>query len=1151
MSGDNGRTVIDVNNMLIDESGFSGSFSVTPVLNFSEGDASGWPFSIEKLGITITQNRLTGGLLSGKLGIPFLKNDTIGYAAQIQGTTKGLEYNFAVTTNTSRTFNFPFGGGIRLDKGCIININLLDGKFVPSAILNGKLLLSNETVKAEGVSFEQLHLTTESPYILGGKFGLDAAIGFSVAGFSFQLDSLKLGIMNGKAALDFNVQVSLIGDNGGVAAGAGFEVNASVHKDIDEVTKKEGRQHWEYDGVRIRFVTLDCELSIFTLKGRLDIYKKDPVYGDGFHGQVAFTIENLIPNPVEVEIYFGKKETFKYWFVKVSVPVKIPIGTVTLVKIVGGAYNRMARKDQTSTLPAYIPDGNAGMGFIAGVGLTVASDKFVYAEVVLEIAFNKSGGLRFIRFDGMGCIFSGPDAEGDPPVKVNLSMLFDNDNHVFHANLKVYMNIVGVLTGIGPDNLVGECVIHVDPHDWYIYIGRPTQMLGLNVLGLLKVQTYFMAGTKIEDMPLPPNEVASILGNIDLNFMKKENALKTGGGIAFGLRFSVDFGFGKDGGFVYAYFAIGAGSDIMLRDYGDAECYGRSGKIGIDGWYASGQAYFYLQGKLGIRVKHKEYDIMSVEAAMLMQAKMPNPTWFKGYMAAKYKILGGLVKGSVHLTVSVGEECIVLTNGGELNNIKLIGDVKPAPKSAEVDVFTAPQVAFNTAVDKEFGMTNVADEYCVYRLKLDDFKLTSSDNQTIGGALQWNTEHDVAVLKLANILPGQQNLTTSVKVHIEKKTSSGWDPLKYHGDIIYEDTTFTFATGAEPTTVPDNNVAYSYPVKNQYNFYKSEYPKGYIKLNLGQPNLFRTQSDGKTYAFKVKFKNTLGGSLEAMANYDESGAMVNFDIPGNLSTSETYDMTLVKTEVRSGGVDANLQRGDTNVASANTADTTKVTTNQLSGTIASEGETELHSYAFRSSIYATFNEKLSNFTNWRTGYAIDKTLMSVLDIEAFMQETFDQFELHGRGTDFAPLVYAEAEMGNPWLDTHVNPTVYELYNSVPGISLDRDINTLGLFPLKAMPIINFGEDRYTLQNNQGDAVAKSGEIAIRYFIPHYVYVDFCELRNKAATLYIGKTSIPTYAQRLLAGTIDDIYHGDYPFKVNYRLPGLNTITTSKKFKIVY
>ncbi len=1162
LSGNKGRTEIDVRNMLIDESGVSGSFSVSPVLGFGDGDASGWPFSVDKIGVTITQNNLTAGVINGKLGVPFLNNDTLGYGAQFQSTKKGLEYNFSVTTNVSRTYNFPFGGGIQLNKSCTINVELLNGKFVPSAMLNGVILLENDAVTAKGIRFEKLLLTTESPYLLGGKFAVASSAGFKIQNFSFCIDSIALGIMDDKATLEFNVIVALMSSSDkGIAACTSFEVNASVERKVDPVTKVKGKQEWKYGGVRIKSMDINCELSIFALKGELS-YKNDEVYGNGFHGEVEFTIKKIVPQPVSAEIYFGTKDDFKYWFVKVSVPVKIQIGTVTLLRITGGAYDHMKRKDQISANPAYVPDKNCGIGFIAGVGLAVASDKLIYADVQLEIAFNTSGGLRFIRFDGSGTIFSGPvddggksdnpdepKAKATAPVKVIISMLFDNENDVFHANLKVYLNIAGILTGTGPDNLLGECVIHSDPHDWYIYIGRPSQMLGLNVLGLAKVQTYFMAGTKLEDMPLPPNEVASILGNIDLNFMKKENALKTGGGVAFGMRFNMGFGFGKDGGFVYAYFDVGAGGDIILHSYGDAECISRSGSIGIDGWYASGQAYTYLQGRLGIRVKHEDFDIMSVATALMMQAKGPNPTWFKGNMTARYRILGGLVKGSVHLTVTLGEECIVLTNAGELNDIKLIGDFKPVQGSSDVDVFTAPQVAFNTAIEKEFSMMNLADEMNVYRLKLDDFKLTTADNLTITNTLEWNAEHDVAMMKMASILPGKQNMSASVKVHIEKKTSGGWEPLKFHDNIIYEDTTCHFVTGEEPTTVPDNNVAYSYPVKNQYNFYHNEYAKGYIKLNLGQPNLFRTQSDGKTWAFKVKFKNPHGNVVEAPASYDESGAMINFEIPGNLSTSETYTMDIIKTPILNGGVDSNLERGDKTIASGTPGDSTKVASNKLQGTIAAKGEKSLHSFAFRSSLYSTFNEKLNNFKGWRAGYTVDQTLMSLLDIEASMSETFDRFELSG-GTDFAPLVYAEAEMGNPWLSNHVNPIVYELYNSDPGITLDRDLDKLGLFPLKAMPIINFGEDGYTLQTGHY-AAAKSGDIAIRYFIPHYVYTDFSELRNKAATLYLGKSSIPAYAQRLLAGSIDDIYRGQYPFRINYRLPGLNTITTSKEFKIVY
>jgi hypothetical protein len=93
------------------------------------------------------------------------------------------------------------------------------------------------------------------------------------------------------------------------------------------------------------------------------------------------------------------------------------------------------------------------------------------------------------------------------PVFASMSMLYDNDNDVFHSNLKTYVNLAGVVQGVGPNGLVGEAVIHVDRKDWYIYIGRPSQMFGITVAGIATAQTYFMIGTKIENLPLPPPEV--------------------------------------------------------------------------------------------------------------------------------------------------------------------------------------------------------------------------------------------------------------------------------------------------------------------------------------------------------------------------------------------------------------------------------------------------------------------------------------------------------------------------------------------------------------------------------------------------------------------------------------------------------------------
>src|SRR5690606_32094035 len=100
---------------------------------------------------------------------------------------------------------------------------------------------------------------------------------------------------------------------------------------------------------------------------------------------------------------------------------------------------------------------------------------------------------------------------------------------------------------------------------------------------------------------------------------------------------------------LYANFQAGFGFDIMLKDYRDAQCEGRSGAIGIDGWYANGQAYVYLQGELGIKINlwfiKGKFPIIQGAAAALVHAMLPNPVYFRGYLAVEFSVLGGLVSG--------------------------------------------------------------------------------------------------------------------------------------------------------------------------------------------------------------------------------------------------------------------------------------------------------------------------------------------------------------------------------------------------------------------------------------------------------------------------------------------------------------------------
>ncbi len=1148
ISGSSERKSISASNLLIDESGISGYFSATNVLPISMGDASGWPFSIDRIDIGIAQNKLTGGAIAGAIGVPFLGSDTLGYLAQIESTTTGLQYNFSVITNTVKNFNVPFGGTVMLDKGCQFEMKAGSGKFIPSAVLNGTLTIQNDLVTLDKLRFEGLRLSAESPFISGGTFSCTASAGIKLSGFDVAVNNISLSFLSGRSSLGFDVKLALMNKNDkGIGANTRFFVNAFVEVNPDASGSYNSRQRWRYDGTLVQRVFIKGSVSIFSINGGIDLLKDDPVYGNGFHGQVGLMINKILQDTAKVEVYFGTKVNYKYWCAKIDIPTNIPMGTVTLSKLVGGAYSNMERKDLYSDNSEYIPKENTGLGFMAGVGLFVKDKKLFSANALFEMAFNESNGVRYIGFTGNGQFFSSDVKEGaDASVSASIKMVFDNVNDVFHANLKVYMNIANAIKGIGPGGLLGESVIHCDRKDWYIYIGRPSAPMGVNVMGVFESQSYFMAGTVIEKMPLPPSEVAAIIQNIDMDFMKNESGIASGKGVAFGIRLKATAGFGENGGFVYAYFKAGAGADILLKNYGTVQCAGRSGPIGIDGWYASGQGYAYLTGNIGVRVRSSKFDIMSVAAALLLQAKMPNPTWFQGNIAARYSILGGLVKGKVNVGVTLGEECVLITNGNELAGIKLIGDIKPAASSTDVDVFAAPQVSFNTNVDKEFGMVNITDQYEVYRVKLDQFNITTSDNQTITGTVQWNSSQDLATLKLKNILPGKQKLTTIVKVHVEKKSNSGsWEILAANSELSES----SFVTGEEPKSIPENNVLFSYPIKNQYNFYKNEYPRGYIKLGIGQPNLFRSESEGNRWDYIARFKNSTGGVVETPVTYNDEETTVSFDIPKALGLSLAYELTILKKPVSAGAIDRNLQRSEINITTANAFDSLSIAKNQLTGSISSDTETALHSYSFRTSTYSTFTDKLNSMSNLNVQSGIDVTLMSIIGIKTTLNETFDKYEIEGRENYFNPLVTVEAQRGTFWIDSHVNPQLYELYGTIPDIILNRNTNILGLLPLKAMSVYNTGEKGYLFTGSQTSP--KQGDVLIRYDVGHYVYTDFCELRNKVAAKYLGNANLPQQAYRLLAGYINDLSRGSYPFKINYSLPGLNITTTTKEMNINY
>ncbi|MFB6454155.1 hypothetical protein ACE38W_02705 [Chitinophaga sp. Hz27] len=1182
-----GRPSVTVKNFFIDDQGISGSIVAENLIPLGDASAGGWPLSVTKLGLSFSKNKLNGGELAGFMRIGFLGEDPLGYNASVSMRGSDTYYSFGISTTTDKKYPF-FAGEITLNKNSRIQVSKTATDFIPVAVLNGKVSLSHSLLQVKDISFQDLTLSTQRPYVHSGTFDIKTTGDSKMSGFPIGFDDIHIGLSEGKVAIGATVRLNFMNSSDkGFAGSTSFIITAKQEEETQTVNIKnetftKTTTHWKLDKVAINDIDLTVKVMAFSMHGVLTIFDNHPTFGNGFRGMLDFSIPGPIPK-AKATAYFGSKDDYRYWHVDAYIGVTIPIGPVVQITgLMGGMSYHMERpanfdpyqardnvdksggmKQDLSEIFRYLPVKEAGLGFIGGVSLSLVQEMVVNANVALEVQFGTDGGFRYAQFDGAGYVVHLPikaknnkeaGEDESAPVWVQFKMRYDNVNSTFDANCKTYINIAGVLRGINERGLVGEAAFHVSPTDWWFYIGRPSQMFGLNVLGLAEIKTYFMMGTKVEDMPPLPTEVKDVFPDINTDFMAMENSMSTGRGFGFGAHFRVGFSF--DFG-VYGDFALGAGTDILLRNYGEARCKGSNSVIGFNGWYASGQAYVFVKGDVGIRVKvfgkKRGFSIASLSAAVLLQAKLPNPSWFRGMVGVKYAVLGGLVKGTANIKIELGTQCEVV--GAKELNVQVISDIKPDDQAQDVSVFATPQVAFNLAVGKPFSMLNEYDEVATYRIQLDELKLVK-DQQEIKGITEINSEGTAASLILRDILPPTSKLTAAAKVHIERQNGGAWDALKNGSSIDYETKSVNFTTGEAPDNIPWENVAYSYPIRRQYNFYPKEYNKGYIKLKRGQPYLFdATDAAGKNWKVTGAMTSAQGQTAATNVSYDAAVAMVNFDIPSALSKEAVYGFAIQRTSLDGQTAINNVQKKSTTIIGED-GDTTTYSQNTLKGTASSGLSKELISYNFRTSKYSTFVQKMNGTTDPRDLFDVAINYISVIGQRFDTDETFDKFEIEGDASlATKPLITMKAVTGNSWYQYSLLPLLYNGYPFHPSITITRDPATGGIPPLDAVKLYNNDYNLYQLEDahvKEGIALSIPGKCRFMYYVSFFANDDFNELMNKATKYYINGGTVTPQISRLLNSTFPDLQAGQfYPVEFQYRLPGSNNITSSITRSIYY
>ena len=848
----------------------------------------------------------------------------------------------------------------------------------------------------------------------------------------------------------------------------------------------------------------------------------------------------------------------------------------------------------------YIPSPEMGLGFRAMVMFNVGTSAICKGEAGLEMMFTSSGGLANIGFYGKAFVLpseamkklyanvskiketmqdnlgslaqkmssvkdasnflqksaagkftdmaqnnyptNGKSVGSEGLIGAYIGINYDFQNHVLHANLDLYVNILGVIVGRGSGNRAGWAVMHFAPQEWYIYLGTPTDKMGLKMgVGSISVQAggYFMAGTHIPGSPPPPPIVAEILGlqTSELDYMRDLNALGNGRGFAFGADFSLNTG---DLRFLmfYASFQAGMGFDIMLKDYADVHCVGSSKPIGMNGWYANGQSYAYLQGELGIQIKlmfiKKKIPIIKAGAAVLLQAKLPNPSWFRGYVGGYFSILGGMIKGRFHFKVTIGEVC-EMSNAGPLDGVKVIADITPADKASQVDVFTSPQAVFNMPVEKPFTIDDDQGTK-TYRIKLAAYTL-SSKGKPVAGTLKWNDRNDAVSFESSEILPPNADMKANVKVLFEEQKNGLWQTVYDHGVKAIEEKEIIFTTGIAPDNIPLTNIAYAYPVTDQKFLFPKEYGKGYVQLKRGQAYLLNQPEYQQQAQFAIGNENTAVSTF----SYDSTARKINFVLPA-LQTEKTYTYTLAGVTQKK--VAKEIVEQSKTISEEN--NDIQIADNKAAGTVTSDKPHLFLTYNFGTSVHNSFKEKMLSKTVQQSLYEIILSDVGALQADISSSEMFDQTELSGSSyTGNSPLVQPIATLNDDWFKQDINPLVYADYPSSPKFILTRDTALLGIPPARAIDVMTWYSQMLVSAPNNSLLKTK---LPYRYYLGYYYKTDFSDLQYKIVNQYVQQPySVPQSVQRFITRTFPVMRAGKYKVLYRYILPG-NMQTSEQEFE---
>ena len=658
---------LTVQNLIINSTGFTFYAAATNVIQYPNASVADLGISIDTVYFDMVTNTMTDAGVIGKIGLPVAKGDSmqnpLRYSAIFSNAQTPAEHdNFQLTIEPSGPiYSHLLKGDLTLDPTSHIIAYVDSTKKTFESSLNGSLVWENKKLGPIknvnfDIGFENLTFDYNSSqpnnklHFSAGQWSF-ASPQKSVADFPVTIENINFqGLSTGPnqyvhGNLNFDLVVNLTPDIGGRAT-------MGVEFSVDKNTASNATNKFvpKYLGTGISTIDVYAHLSAVSIDGSIAFRNDDPVYGNGFKGNLSATFKT--PSvAINALAEFGNtsyqhSQAYRYWRVEADAifsPGLPFLPGVAFYGFGGGAFKNM-EATISGTSYAFTPHyGNWGLRVNGVIGTTPTPNSF-NADVGLLGQFSSSGGLVNIGFTGafyVGGPLTPASARNKAQVKGSIIADYNFPDKHFYMAASADINYAPTVSG---NNLNMVLDVNGKTNKWFLKLGEPENTNNVNVLGV-NLYSYLMAGNDID----PPS------GGFTQTFKDSYNGIfgyapsvpgstgvnsnsATGKGFAFGVGMNVDKNVNTQvTGNYYIDLGIAAGAEINLSmmEYNGQNCANTSQRIGLNGYRAKGSIGFYAEANAQVQKINggnvvQTWNLATVKAGGWLFGQFPRPTYVTG-----------------------------------------------------------------------------------------------------------------------------------------------------------------------------------------------------------------------------------------------------------------------------------------------------------------------------------------------------------------------------------------------------------------------------------------------------------------------------------------------------------------------------------------